>query len=157
MKIKTQQITTILFALLFLSGCSRSYSGQIFSFPPGSKPHENDWTYLCKVIDWAPRGKNATEKGKRKIQIIIHDKNKNNVLWDEFELESASIESKIQWIKFENVTLDLYERGNEYAEDDYNKKLIKSGPKHLITLNYVWDGKKYIRSSTEQAAPLDQE
>jgi hypothetical protein len=95
-------------------------------------------------------GKKATDKGNRKIQIIITDKNKANVLKGAFELESASIESKIKWEQMESLSLDLYEIGNRFAEDEYNKKSIKESPKHLITLNYVWDGKKYIRGGTEQ-------
>jgi hypothetical protein len=136
---------------MLFSSCSRSYSFQAFSYPPDSQPHENNWTYICKVIDWQQTGKRQVEKGKRKIEIIINDRNKNNVLEDTLEIESASIETKIQWAELEQLTLDLYEVGNEYAEDEYNKQLIKEGPKHLITLNYVWDGKKYIKRGTEQA------
>ena len=106
---------------------------------------------MCQVIDWAPWGKKATEKGERKIQIIITDKNKTNVLREELVLESASIKSKIKWDNLESLTLDLYEIGNQFAEDHYNKQLIKEGPRHLITLSYEWDGKKYINSGTEQA------
>jgi hypothetical protein len=149
LKIKIHEISAAIIVLLLLCSCSRSYTGQFFSFPPGSKPHENDWTYLCQVIYWAPLGKKGTDKGKRKIQVIITDK--NNVLREEFELESASIESKIQWENLEGVTLDLYERGNQFAEDEYNNQLLKEGPRHLITLSYTWDGKKYIKNETEQA------
>ena len=50
----------------------------------------------------------------------------------------------------------MYEVGNEYAEDEYNQQLIKEGPKHLITLHYVWDGIKYIKSDIEQSSGADQ-
>lgn len=150
MKNKVHQISTLLFILLLLFSCSRSYNGQYFSFPPGSKPHENNWTYLCKVISWDPVGKEPTDKGNRKIQIIIHDKEKNNLLRDEFELVSASINSRIKWENRKHLNLEIYERGNQFAEDDYNKQLIKEGPRHLITLSYVWVGNKYIKSDTEQ-------
>ncbi|MFZ5564048.1 MAG: hypothetical protein ACOZBW_08335 [Thermodesulfobacteriota bacterium] len=143
------QTLAIVTAMLLLCSCSRSYSGEFFSFPPRSKPHENNWTYLCQVTNWAPFGKNATERGNRKIQIIVNDKNKTKMLEDEFELVSASIRSKITWERIEKLSLDLYEVGNKFAEDDYNKKLIEEGPRHLITLNYIWDGKKYIKSNTE--------
>ncbi len=65
------------------------------------------------------------------------------------EFESASIASKIQWEESERLTLDIYERGNQFAEDDYNKQLTEEGPRHLITLSYAWDGNKYIKSDTE--------
>ncbi len=150
MKIRINKISVIFLAFLFLYSCARSYSGQYFSFPPGSEPHENDWTHLCKIIVWDPFGKRPIERGKRKIQVFIQDKDKNNVLTDKFVLESASIESKVRWEKFERITLYIYEVGNKFAEDDYNKRLIKAGPKHLITLRYLWDGKKYIKNVTEQ-------
>ena len=67
------------------------------------------------------------------------------------ELESASIDCKIQWSEFERLTLNLYESGNKFANDEYNMSLIKEGPKHLITLTYVWDADKYVKSNTEQS------
>ena len=132
------QIIAIFYILLLLGSCSRSYSGQYFSFPPGSKPHENDWAFLCKIIVWDPDGKRPVEKGKRKIEIIVNDKNKNIVLKDTLELQSASIGSEIVWNELEQLTLNLYERGNKFADDKYNKTLIKEGPNHLTTLTYVW-------------------
>jgi hypothetical protein len=151
MKIKIYQVIALFLALLYLCAWSHSNNFQVFSFPPGSKPHQDNWTYLCKVIDWAPFGKASVEKGKRKIDIIIHDKSKINVLQDTLEIESASIETKIKWYKFEHITLSLYERGNEYAKDEYNKRLIKEGRKHLVTLSYVWNGEKYTKKSTQHA------
>jgi hypothetical protein len=140
--------------MLFAS-CSRSYSIQAFSFPPGSKPHESNWTYICKVIDWQQIGKNHVEKGKRNIEIIISDKNKKNVLEDSFEIESASIRTNIKWLQLKHLTLELYEVGNKYADDEYNKNLLNKGPRHLITLNYVWDGEKYVKSITEPVISAD--
>lgn len=135
--------------------CSRSYSFQVFSFPPYNQPHENNWTYLCKVTNWQQIGKHPVTKGKRKIEILILDKNKNKVLEDTFEIESASIETKIKWVEFKRLTLDFYEVGNKYAEDEYNKQLIQEGPKYLITLNYIWDGIKYTKSNTEPISRAD--
>jgi hypothetical protein len=92
------------------------------------------------------------ERGKRDIDIIINDKTKNTVLEDKIELESASIRSEVKWTNFERLTLDIYEVGNEYADDSYNKKRIAEGRKLLKTLIYVWDGEKYIRNNTEPSA-----
>ena len=148
MKNKKFQISIIL-CFLFLFSCSRSYNSQYFSFPPGSKPHEDDWTYLCQIISWDPFWKNSTEKGNRKVQIFIQDTEKHDLLQDELKVESASIDAKIKWEDRQHIELMLYERGNEYAEDEYNKLLIKNGPRHLVTLNYFWNGEKYIKNDTE--------
>jgi hypothetical protein len=150
LKTRIQKTTVVSFVLMFLCSCARSYSSQYFSYPPDSKPHENDWTYFCKIIIWDPFGNRPVEKGKRKIEIVINDKNKNKVLEDKFEIESASVETKIKWMELKQITFDLYEVGHKHAEDEYNKLLIKEGPKHLVTLNYICSGKKYIKSITEQ-------
>lgn len=57
MNLRINKTSVIFFAFLLLYSCARSYSGQDFSFPPGSKPHENDWIYLCKIIVSDPFGK----------------------------------------------------------------------------------------------------
>ena len=73
----------------------------------------------------------------------IHTSTK--LLHDEIELVSSMLDKKIIWNKFESLQIMLYESGNEYAEDEYNKKLVKEGPRHLITLNYYWNGSKFIK------------
>ena len=36
--------------LPIFASCSTEYTGQYFSFPPGSKPHENNWEYTMVVV-----------------------------------------------------------------------------------------------------------
>ncbi|MCP3876249.1 MAG: hypothetical protein GY699_24290 [Desulfobacteraceae bacterium] len=145
MKLNFKHITIAFFTLFLIFGCSRSYSIFFFSYPADSQPHENNWTHLGKIIAWDPRGKKATEQGKRKIEIIIHDKKESKLLHDEIELVSSMLDKKIIWNEFENLQIMLYESGNEFVEDEYNKKLVKEGPRHLITLNYYWNGSKFIK------------
>jgi hypothetical protein len=45
-------------------------------------------------------------------------------------LDSASFEREIIWNEFENLQISLFERGNKYAEDEYNKRLIREGQRH---------------------------
>lgn len=146
MKDNLKQITVVFLVLFFTSGCSRSYSGFYFSYPAESKPHENNWTYFGKITVWDPFGKKATERAKRKIEIYVYNKNEEKVLYDSIELITASLEKEIIWDKFETLTIKLYERGNEFSSDEYNKKLIKEGKRHLITLKYFWNGNKFIRN-----------
>ena len=138
--------------LLFFTSCyRRSYSGQFFSFPPESKPHESSWTYQGQIIAWDPFGKTGTDKCKRKIEIYIKNKNDDNVLRDNFDLNCASLRGKIHWVKFEKLTIELFEEGNKFANDEYNKLLLKEGPKLLITLNYVWNENKFIKATQNQS------
>lgn len=155
MKIRFFFISFIMITLLFFNSCyRRSYSGQFFSFPPGSNPHESSWTYQGQIIAWDPFGKTGTEKGKRKIEIYIKNKNDDNVLRDNFDLNCASIRAKIHWVKFEELTIELFEEGNKFATDEYNKWLLKKGPKLLLTLNYVWNENKFIKAAPNQ--PMNQ-
>ena len=83
--------------------------------------------------------------GQRKIEIFIYDKKENKLLHDEIILDCASLEREISWDKFDSLTIKLYERGNQFANNEYNKKLIKEGQRHLITLNYSWNGNKFTK------------
>jgi len=150
MKYKFNLLIVLFLGLLFLFACSRSYSGFFFSYPADSKPHENNWTYLGKIIAWDPFLKKPTDKGIRKIQIIVQDKEKNVVLEDKLEFNCAPISREIIWSTLEKLNIKIYERGNPFAEDEYNKRLIKEGPRLLISLLYIWDGEKYIKEGTEQ-------
>ena len=153
MKRSITHIVASLLLALSLLGCARSYSSIHFSYPPSSAPHEDNWTYSGLILAWDPLGKRPTEKGIRKIEIRIKDKDNKVVLKDQLELDCASIDRKIHWEKFDNLTIELFERGNEYAEDEYNRGLVKEGPKHLLTLKYHWNGTRFKRSTEPSYAP----
>ncbi len=139
----------LLFILLFLlTSCVEHYTGQFFSFPPGSKPHTNDWLYLGDITitsDKLP----LTAKSNRNVNIKINDKNKRLFLNEDLTFNCASIRANIVWNEFEKIIIELYEEGNPYSEDEYNKQLIISGSNHLITLIYKYDpkNKKFIRDN----------
>lgn len=130
---------------------SKELYGTIFSFPPGSKPHESIWTYQGQRISWDPFGKTGTEKCKRKIEIYIKNKDYDNVLRANLDLNCASVRGKIHWVKFEELTIELFEEGNTFATDEYNKWLLKEGPKLLLTLNYIWNENKFIKASPNKS------
>ena len=67
------------------------------------------------------------------------------------EYFSAGIDIIIEWDKFENLEILLSEKGNIFAEDDYNKQLIENGPKKIIQLNYTYDPsiEKFVRTKND--------
>ena len=146
MKMKINITFLILLSLFFFNGCARSYNVQLFSFPPETKPHESGWIYLGQIVSWDPFGKKSTDKGKREIEINITDKNKKAILQDKLQIDCATLEGNIHWDKFEMLTIELNETGNPYSEDEYNKNLTKEGPRHLVTLSYVWNGSEFIKN-----------
>ncbi len=123
---------------IFLFSCSTEYTGQYYSFPPGSKPHENDWEYTM-VVFVSSNNKPISKKSKKIVEINVYDRNNINYLTDHFEFLCASIEAKVLWESFEEIRISLYEVGNEYANDLYNQQLIKTGPIELIDLKYLYD------------------
>lgn len=125
--------------LLFAASCRKTdYAGQYFSFPPGSKPHENNWEYTG-VITVSSNQTPITAKSKKKVNIKIYDRNESIYLNEEYEFDSASIDANVVWEKFEEIRIELDEVGNEFAEDDYNKQLVKSGPNKLLNLTYKYN------------------
>ena len=145
----------VLTCLLFLAACSGSYSGYHFSYPPGSEPHENNWTHLGKILVWDPYGKGTTDRAEKKVEITIVDKNKKNILRHKIKQTSASISQEVYWEEFGRITIKLFEVGNKYAEDQYNKHLVEQGPKHLITLSFSWDGDKFVYTPNKSLKERD--
>lgn len=145
-------IWVVFLILPVFSSCSTEYTGQYFSFPPGSKPHENNWEYKAVVIV-SSKEKPITKKSKKSVQIKIYDKKEAIILNDELEFVGASIDAKVVWEKFEVIKVELLEVGNEYAIDQYNKGLLKSGPNRLIKLKYKYDqrSKKFKKEMVEKA------
>lgn len=150
-EMKSHKVIAIIFSMFLLTSCCRSFGSQLFSYPPGSKPHENNWTYFGVVRQWEPNFKALSQRGKRKIEIIVSDKSDHKVLEDSFQIDSAYIHPEINWTTFEELSINLYEEGNKFASDDYNKQLIKEGPRKLNTLLYSWTGNKFVRKSSEPA------
>ncbi|MBP7434149.1 hypothetical protein KA996_11455 [bacterium] len=133
-----------LFLCVFaLFSCKSHYTLQGFSFPPGSKAHENNWEYYGKVIVTCYE-KKFTNKNEKTVEIKINDREKKLLLEDKFKFDAASIEAKVEWEKFEEITVELLEEGNQFSEDEYNKQLLKNGPKSLRKLKYIYNPTKKL-------------
>jgi len=115
------------------------YSFYAFSYPPSSKPHEDNWEYLGKVIVASNEVGALSKKSKKGVQIIVVNKLKQTVLSDDLKFVCGSIDAKIIWQQFEEIEITLYEIGNPYAEDEYNKELIVKGPNRIAHLEYLFD------------------
>jgi hypothetical protein len=48
-------------------------------------------------------------------------------------------------------SIELFEEGNQFFTDEYNKKLVKEGPRHLLILTYAWDGNEFIKTTLNQS------
>lgn len=136
--IKTLRIWIL--SLCFFSVCCKGpiYTTQHFSYPPGSKPHENDWEYTMMIITFSKRAP-ITKKSKKVVKIKIYDKNKTIFLDEDFNFSCASVSADVSWLEFEKIKVELFEEGNKFSKDQYNQDLLKSGPKRLLELTYRYD------------------
>jgi hypothetical protein len=126
----------MLASLVALLSCRTEYSTQHFSFPPGSKPHENDWKYTGLVIV-SSRHSPIAARSKKHIRIRIFDKARTEFLDDSVECDCASVRANAVWQTFDDFAVELVEVGNPFRENDpYNADLVKTGPRHLFTLRY---------------------
>lgn len=136
---------------VFFLACSCSgsdYTTQYFTFPPDSKPHENNWQYMA-VIKVSSDKRPITAKSMKTVEIKVHDQNKALYLGDVFRFGSASVRANVSWEIFEEIKVELLEEGNKFAEDSYNRKLVKEGSNHLLEITYRYDPKseKFMQSS----------
>jgi hypothetical protein len=132
--------------LIIIASCKTEYTTQHFSFPPGSKPHENNWDYTLLIV--VSTGADPfTKKSKKHVQIKIYDRSKTFYLKDSFDLISASIDANIVWNSFGRVDIELLEVGNQSSKDPYNADLFKTGPRVLsqLTYGYNQEQKQFFR------------
>lgn len=130
-----------LIMLFFATSCSGSeYTTQHFSFPPESKPHENDWKYMALVIVSSDKSP-ITDKSEKVVKIEIHDQSSAIFLDDGYKFTCASVRVNVVWDKFEEIKVDIDEVGNKFAKDPYNEQLLKTGSNRLISLIYQYDKK----------------
>lgn len=151
----------LMLSLLFLTcnvfclSCNGSvYLYKAFTFPPGSLPHEDKWQYSGKVIVSSNESGPLAKKSKKKVQIKVTDRKENIMLSDDFSFVSANIEATVTWDKFDEIDIILSEVGNQYAEDQYNKDLLKNGPRQLACLKYRFDTKlgRFITNTKSRAS-----
>ena len=132
--------------LILMCSCKVDYTGQYFTYPPGSKEHEHNWQYTLLIIASSHHTPIA-EKSKKKVRIKVYNTEKTVFLNDVYEYECASVDAYAVWDTFEEIKLEIREEGNKYADDDYNKQLLKSGPHTLLkaTYHYNQEDRKFVR------------
>lgn len=154
-RLRVSLIIGLLIMFPFTLSCSGSeYTTRYFSFPPGTKPHENEWQFMTLVIV-SSNQKPIAKKSRKKVKIRIYDKNKTDLLNEDFEFVSASIDAKVVWNTFKEISVELVEVGNKFADDPYNEQLLKAGPNSLLKLTYKYaqNDRKFFRNQPRGVSP----
>ena len=149
--LKSKILLLLLQTLFFIFcqyGCERRpYSGKLFCYPPYCKPHEDNWEYRGSVIVTQHEKGSFAKKTHKIITIEIKDRGGTNYLSDELRFYCANIDTHIKWDQFDKIVITLFEVGNKFEDDNYNKALIENGPNKLIQLNYLFkhSTNKFVR------------
>ena len=93
---------------LILSGCTlgEMYNFHLFSFPPGSEPHEHNWEYSGSVTFYY-RSSFYNNESKR-IAIVVKDTTGKKYLDDVTSLTCANVNVKIKWDVFDTLQFLFY-------------------------------------------------
>lgn len=96
-----------------LKGCrtGTAYTVLGFSYPPGSKIHEGDWTYIGKAIVTSDKPGSEFKISEKTVIFLVKDKKNNILLREELKFANCGgIDRKTTWDKFEEINIDLYEK-----------------------------------------------
>jgi len=139
-KVKFSQIILfVILTLLFFSllSCRINYTGQYFYFPPESNKYNDNWEYKGYIFVEG-YGSHILKSNKR-IRITVKDRKDQLLLDEKLTLTCASLRSQISWTDFEKLEIILFEKGNKYSDDSYNRELVKKGPNTLTVLTYAFN------------------
>jgi len=129
---KTSNIIFLAVILLIsLTACKGSYSFNLFSFPPNTKPHENHWTYLGKIVVYDNPAFFSTKPPKKTLEISISDTQGNTLLTDKVNVVGVSFRYHIEWEASDNLLINVSESG-------------QSASNPLVSLNYQLKNNKFI-------------
>lgn len=156
MESRNIMLVLLIFMAPVFVACQYDYTTQHFSFPPGTKPHENDWDYTA-LVAVSSSTIPITSRSQKSVKIEIYNRSKAILLKDDFKFMSASIEARAVWEKFDEIQIELVEVGNRYAEDRYNQELLKSGPNRLLNVTYEYDqvSKKFTQKGSGLPSPIE--
>ena len=123
-----------LIIILGLTACSRTWTSQSFSYPPDSKPHEENWSHRGQITVLHLFGEPAKTHGNKTMRIVINDKEGNSLLNDELNITGGLFRHKIDWFEFGTLKIQTYEEGE-------NKENL------VLELLYKFNGSKFVPNS----------
>jgi len=151
---KTHLLKIILILVLLLSsGCFMHpyteyfvyfpYDGSI-EFPYG--PYKDTSQYSLSITIHGVSGHAITESTKKKIYILIRDKDKKVLLERKYILDAGNVHCDIYWTNLEDLKIVFYENGYYEIMKDLNYI-----PKQLFALSFSFDSSS--DKFTEKAIP----
>ena len=118
--------------LLVLAACSGSYSFKLFSFPEDSKPHENNWSYLGRIIVYDPWGVSSTESVEKKLTITIENRQGELLLDEKHKVVGGTFNYDVLWKGKDELHISIM-------------GAVPESSKPILELDYTYNGKHYVR------------
>lgn len=145
-----------LFVVSVLAGCRTVMTcGQWFAYPPGA-PADSTHNQYRMYIGQSSVG-HTLLRNEKSVEIKVLDMQDQVLADDSFKLTAAGIRANVEWKTPELIRIALVEEGSaEFAKtDEYNHRLLESGPRTLLTLVYRFDPerKQFRRTLDASSAP----
>ena len=138
---KTFWVMVLIVLMIFSGGCARGWGSKYFTYPPGTTAHEGNYLYIGTIHQETELGENATDRKTKTVWITIRGKDGTLRLSRKFQLTAASIDGKITWVDLRKLQIQLFESGNPYNSNEYNKWLIAQGPRKIFYIEFTYDEK----------------
>ncbi len=132
---------------LLFSSCSNEVTTfKVFNYAAGGNENTNEWEYRCLVKVSTNASGPFSQKSKKRVEIIVIDKDENIFLQKTYHFERADIVSRVNWKSFERLKIFLNEKGYSGLEeqylDNYMRVLLEKGSVPIATLNFEYDESK---------------
>jgi hypothetical protein len=135
---KLKFVLSVVWLVMMLPNCSRQYTFQLFTFPPGTKPDSQDWEYTMSIFVYS--NENSNTISKKEVRIFVYNLDETYFLKDKYKLRVGNIRAKVHWDNFHFIELDLLE---DNPSDPCDK------PKILLHLEYTFNenAKRFERTN----------
>lgn len=121
----------IVFFFIIMTVTRVNGGSRIFTFPPNTNLDEANWQYVLEIEYMTHAAGSFYDKTNKMVNIIITDRNKRRYLFDKFEFKNcAGIETKVEWDRFENIKISLFEEFvvyYDFSPNDFRGGLTTAG------------------------------
>lgn len=129
--------------VMIISGCKGvAYTTTYFSYPPNTKPHEDNWEYLCKIVVSSREPGPLTKQSEKTVRISVVDRQERILLEDKMEFNCAGIETSASWAAFPEIDIVLVESGDNLVSKYNDDRGKAEHRRDLFELKYLYDPKK---------------
>ena len=138
----------ILIGFAVLSGCEKQqYEYSLDTFPPGSKPHENNYSHILQIRTTAKHNGDFCTIGSKQIQISVENADKENLYTAGFEANVGSVKRSVSWDGVAQIYIQLTHRSCKCVDSDCD--YLEQGKFRNIVLKFNEESGKYVETQVD--------